>query len=400
MNTARPAPVRDPRWVWIGRRIRYNAKTVSVLAIAETIAASILALYATFHWGATRWFALYLAVSPLLLLKTKQSVRWGLLWWDGVWDEMQSVLSVGFSRVSDWARFLLITPLLGLLAIAAVPIKLAATLNGLFLNPRVSVSRLTKNWWEQCLQKDMTALPELLPGATRGIQGKWGEYGLASLEAVLEEIRDPYEEGWAKLFMWLALLPFAAAIIVFGLGYRWCLKATSAFWVLLLFFSRPLRRKKDTLEWRTGDLLEHTWNKVTRLWGLAVIVMHGVLPLVLWQGYGALITKLKELEPQMQHLVRFFLAEHGWGDGFPLSAWHVAGALSALLTWGLWWLAHDSRIALKHGHIPPAEQEKKRRIIVGLMWVRALLVSYTVFCGLVAIFRTLNWTMPRVDWLP
>lgn len=289
-------------------------------------------------------------------------------------------------------------------AVLAIPIKLAATVQTILIGPQLSLGRLPKNWWEQCLQKDLSVYPELLPGLERScfsINGAGTKIG--SFMWIFRELRNLDRDAATLLSGGIILLimsPLLTAIILFGLGYRWCLKATSAFWVLLLFFSRPLRRRKDTLEWRVSDIVKHPWNKLTRLWGLAVIVMHGVVPLLMWQSYGALVARLHELEPQMQHLIRFFLAQHGWDQGFPLSAWHVAGALSALLTWGLWWMAHDKRIALEAGRLNPAEQEKGRRMIVGVMWVRSLLVSYTVFCGLVAIFKTLQWTMPNVIWLP
>ena len=81
------------------------------------------------------------------------------------------------------------------------------------------------------------------------------------------------------------------------------------------------------------------------------------------------------------------------------SMWHVAGTVGGLLTWVMWYLAHSWRIQMVNR--PDANEERKSlRNLQALLWIRAALVTYTAFCGLIAIFKTLQWVSLDVRWLP
>lgn len=84
----------------------------------------------------------------------------------------------------------------------------------------------------------------------------------------------------------------------------------------------------------------------------------------------------------------------------PIKAWHIAGAVGGILTWVMWVLAHKHRIAMKNNGLTAAEEWRALRIIQGLLWARAALLTYTAFCGLVAVFKTLQWASVEVRWLP
>src|SRR3954451_17145523 len=54
---------------------------VSILAIIETLLAIALVFYLSAHCNTLRWLAVAMCVSPLLLLRTEESVRLGIKYW-------------------------------------------------------------------------------------------------------------------------------------------------------------------------------------------------------------------------------------------------------------------------------------------------------------------------------
>lgn len=90
-----------------------------------------------------------------------------------------------------------------------------------------------------------------------------------------------------------------APVCLVGLGYRWALKATSAFWILLIFWTSSLHRKRDTLAWRVADIIEVPWSKAQRMWAAVIIVAHLVLPFFFWQWYGGLTQGWLAAAPQI-----------------------------------------------------------------------------------------------------
>ena len=55
---------------------------VSILAIVETLLAIALVFYLSAHFNTLRWLAVAMCVSPLLLLRTAESTRLGIEWFD------------------------------------------------------------------------------------------------------------------------------------------------------------------------------------------------------------------------------------------------------------------------------------------------------------------------------
>ncbi len=54
----------------------------SILAIVETLLAIALVFYLSTHFNTLRWLAVAMCVSPLLLLRTAESTRLCIKWWD------------------------------------------------------------------------------------------------------------------------------------------------------------------------------------------------------------------------------------------------------------------------------------------------------------------------------
>lgn len=50
---------------------------ISILALVETLVAIALVFYLSAHFNTLRWLAFAMCVSPLLLLRTDESVRLG-----------------------------------------------------------------------------------------------------------------------------------------------------------------------------------------------------------------------------------------------------------------------------------------------------------------------------------
>ena len=58
---------------------------VSILAIVETLCAIALVFWLSSHFNTLRWLAIAMCVSPLLLLRTEESTRLGIEWFDWIW---------------------------------------------------------------------------------------------------------------------------------------------------------------------------------------------------------------------------------------------------------------------------------------------------------------------------
>jgi hypothetical protein len=188
---------------------------------------------------------------------------------------------------------------------------------------------------------------------------------------------------------------YTFAAILFGFGYRWALKSTAVVWVLLIFFTHSIFRARDNLGWRLADLIEVPWSTVERLWAAVIIVVHLILPLFFWQWYGPLTQGWLVSAPQVHDFIEYLVV-----TALPLKAWHIAGAIGGLLTWTMWVLAHSWRIAMNHDGMSAQEQHVALRSIQTMMFVRALLLTYTVVCGLIAVIKTLHWVSFEVRWLP
>src|ERR1039458_9239122 len=154
---------------------------VSVLAIVETLLAIALVFYLSAHFNTLRWLSVAMCVSPLLLLRTEESTRRGIDWFDSGLDyanraddafaarckaligspfraEKCLVACVVFLvrnlEVVLFAVTVLLMPFL---------VRLGATTASVCLEPRTAFQAIPKNWSRVTLAMDSICPPEVIP---------------------------------------------------------------------------------------------------------------------------------------------------------------------------------------------------------------------------------------------
>jgi hypothetical protein len=437
---------KDPILAWFGSSIRQNTKTMSLLAIVETLTASAVTMYATVVWGATIWFAAYILIAPLLLLKTKGSVKRGLKYGHSLvrviapviiwtWSQVERSKSVLSAVLLNLVHFIACVIFFTIVVVSAPIVKIAATLREWPRNWLLPLRRLPKNWSAICLQTDLTMLPELLPGSSnlasiRGMQsqpnctdanwvganapifrkGKFPEFlrtqhqngVMFSLQAMIGGLssskQSVYEQIWSSILM----LPAILGIVFFGLAYRWALKATAFFWAPLLFFSQVVFRKSDSLEWRIAEIIDIPYSKAQRVWAIVIILVHLIIPMYCWHCFVEFTRDWVHSSPQMSHILRYlFVTEASAATDSPIlpwivtiKLWHIAAIIGAGITWVMWKLAYDYRLALGQKKLSSEKELRALKTIQVCLFTRAICMTFSLFCLTDAMFKTL------IGWYP
>jgi hypothetical protein len=288
-SSAEPQGKLQRRWVWHATEQTAEARTVSALAIVETLAAM-----ATYSWIAWRFGTLHLTLAacvvPFLLLRTEYSTALGLQYYEKLSSRMRdrSQLLLGAILLLllfiwraqpflaeqlptfDRAISLMIVSFASVAVIIALPdalwalgCRVLATIVGLVSAPRDAVESVPRNWWRLMGCTDMFVPPHLLPGPksrsaalelrpfslwTDGV--KFGFSGL-----------DKGRAGWSAIILRCSrpvlivvyVILFSMLAIALALPawlYRWSIKGTSVVWapLALLVWESPRTRPEHISE--------------------------------------------------------------------------------------------------------------------------------------------------------
>jgi hypothetical protein len=240
-------PLPEPRWLWRGRRGSADKRIISILALAETLAAATVSAYIALRHGAF-FLGVSASLAPLLLLRTPASRELGLRWGPRVIARTFQTIEALIQKLPDThSRSLLRRVLAGLLlvvafvvlmtggfaviALTAPGVRFTATLVTFCRTPLQCLRAIPGNWWRIVACVDMTHVPEPLPG----------------IDAIIDS-QEPREEFILLLHPWAAIrqlmvrerargeLPSrflrgvitALFVLIVALPawlYRWCVKA-------------------------------------------------------------------------------------------------------------------------------------------------------------------------------
>lgn len=339
---------------------------VSILAIVETLLAIALVFYLSAHFNTLRWLGVAMCVSPLLLLRTDESVRLGIKWFDRslAWLAEPDPHWPGSSLVATYTVFFL--PLI---------IRIGATLVASFREPAAVLQAIPTNWTRVTLATDSFFAPELVP-----------EHPAKFFQSFVRSVREEPSPEWTS-----AAVAFVIAFLP-ALLYRWSLKATSIIYAPLIFvaystFSEgvDLRTKLELI--KRGDLSR-------------IRVLYGVVAIAAFLVKLVLMMNLPDFADWWNgHLVSQFVALYVAPAEIP--KWQLAELANSVLAIGSMLFARHALLRYDLQH-PWPEVPVKRVLgfLSGLRWVLAL---YAIICtGYITMRAAQHWQWPALGekWLP
>jgi len=395
------------------KNIPRGSSEVSMLAIVETLVACALAIYLTQHPKWMAWLALYICLAPLLLLRTKASVRLGLAWFARAASVLGSKADVLENRVGglNIKFFPPIIFFIGVLffytslPLLALPVKAFATFLSFRRRPLSCFQRIPANWVKQVSQTDSTLMPELLPGIRALLRTERVEEIalIGGPDIIIRNIKSE-EDFKVRLIMTFVSLPLLILPLAIGLLYRWSLKATAVVWMPLAYLLHGVFRKRDSLEWRVKDFMKGPLALFLLVYSGCVLFFNALLPFVLRSKYLDAAAWLKaKLFPEA--LMRYYLLAPTpeAPQVLVVQAWHLAGLVSAAITLGLYFWASTLRNQLdSDGFSGEADKQNTLRKIKAVLATRAVLTTYTMACGIVAFAKAAEWKWAQftVQFLP
>jgi hypothetical protein len=336
---------------------------VSILAIVETLLAMALVFYLSAHFNTLRWLAIAMCLSPLLLLRTEESTRLAIKWFD---NYQQSFLYQFFLDDVPWqVDYIISIPFV-------FAIRVGATFVALLSAPMAALNAIPKNWARITLATDTLRAPELIPG-----------HPTFTLESITEE---PTIINRAIIIT--LMFPF----FIPALLYRWSLKATSIIYAPLVFVaystfseSKDLRTKLELI--KRGDL-----SRIRALYGIVAIVAF-IVKLVLmmkWNGFA---------EWWNGNPITEFLSLYIAPTEIP--KWQIAELVNSVLAVGAMIFARHTLLCYELNH--PLPEKPVKHILGFVSGVRWVLALYAIVClGYITMREAHNWRWPALGtkWLP
>lgn len=371
-----------------------DAGEITLLAIVETVLAVALLITLSLWLDTARWLAGACLLSPLLLLRTEESVQRGLRMnaWLNANDKQASAVLIGalilVFGVAVWLAqgwaLLLIFPFTGvLIAFSLSPlffvIRFTATLVSVIQHPLHSLANLPGNWRRIVLATDSGLHPEFLPGE---------DFGPASL---LENInRETLLNHWLLLSVFLTIYPLTAA-------YRWSVKATCVVYLPLMWLVNTARYRATSV----GDMLrQYLADEIQTVRRWALVLTGGFLigKLVVLVSVDDILAAVKADVPEkglkvLRVLQPYLTPRH-------IEIWQLTPVINGLLALGMWLFA---RRVLRMGVHAPADATLQRWWNV-MSCLTLILSLYSIACLLQItlhhgdLIGTLRQLGDVIDW--
>lgn len=365
---------------------------VSVLAIAETLAAVTLVFYLSAHFNTLKWLAFAMCLAPLLLLRTEESTRLSIKWYDGIYDSPSEVV-FGLDKLDRWqqahkidvrlwqvfyrlAHVLHVIAIVPLGLVAPPIIRSAATFIGLMKTPSGAVQAIPKNWARVTLATDSAIAPELIPDHPSDLFRLWME--------------PPSEESWVKN------APAAAVMFLLlflpSLLYRWSLKATSIIYAPLVFVLHSTFRHVADLRTKLELIKRSDLTRISTVYALIFITAF-LLKLVCMMNLPG-FADWWNAHPMSQ-----FAALYVAPAEIPM--WQLASLTNCVLALAVMGGVRQALLRIELG--TPWPEGVLRHALGFTTGVRWLLSLYTILCtGYVTMNAARGWHWPTLGtkWLP
>jgi hypothetical protein len=366
-------------WNWYSSVDSAEAGVVSVLAIAETIAAT-----AVYAWIAWRFGTLHLTISacvaPFLLLRTPNSVSLALKmfpWSSRLVNEFLNLVGLmipeGY-RGAIWVVLYMVITLVAMIvsivvmSITILGIRCTATIVMTIAHPSRSISAIPTNWWLSVISVDSHCPVEMLPGSTQ-IDSQDSEF-LQPLRAIKQFLTDD-ETRHERLYRYLIypiIIPTIGVVLLLpALFYRWSLKGAALIysplvWIVHDSTARPIRVHLQ-------DIVTLAYHRIQRWFAAFVLLLAAgkVYVYYSWDDF-ALTWRATPGHRLLDSVVM--------PEAFP--PWQIASAVNAILAWVLYLVADWITARWNRGlRVKAPGTEMTLR---WLSLLRGVLSVYTIFC--------------------
>jgi hypothetical protein len=349
---------------------------VSFLAIAETVLAIALAFYLSAHFNTLRWLAAAMCVSPLLLLRTEESTRLGIEYFDRWWEWIER-----YSRkAGKWQS---IRVLISGLQMPLLPpfSRTGATILSTIRQPGAALRAISLNWARLSLSVDSSFPPEVMP-----------EHPTFNFDTYKSWLGKDSMSKFPRWKRW-AGVPFMFGLLFLpSLLYRWSLKATSIIYAPLVFVAHStfsegadLRTKLELI--KRGDLSR------IRVW-------YGVLVIAAFLAKLVLMMNLPGFANWWSgHPISRFLALYVAPTEIP--KWQLAELANSALAIGVMLFARHALLRYELQH--PWPEARVKRLLGFLSGLRWMLALYAILCtGYITMRAAQHWQWPALGerWLP
>lgn len=370
-----------------------NNLEVSVLAIAETIAAASFSLWLAISYLETWDYVLAGAcLAPLLLLRTDYSCQYA---YDAFYKFDNFIEESGYfsnKKIFIPAFFLIVVFPLSLLFI-----RVSSVVLGLIFHPLKSLSQIPTNWMRNCICTDSIHPPEILAEIeTSQVKDNLGMFVFSRFSNDFLDINiSKYKLSLSSIFqsnlssnsitrMFGLLISFAKVVgidflcIVIVLVmyspsviYRLSLKSTSIVWSPLLWII-PKATPKIKLLTRLKLIHNSSCGRLILVVSITVLILF-VLKIALYTG----VIKLNESLSKYIVLskIEIFI------ESYNIPYWQVASALNSFLAVLLFFYASNRLIHFETGELNACEDNLTTDYTLRTATViRTSLSLYTISC--------------------
>ena len=360
----------------------YEQREVTLLAIVETLAASLASLYIAARIGTVILIAISAVVAPLLLLSTRKSMIIGIVIWKRTFNW--------------WAKHERLTQFTFPMFWLPLVVRVLATGLALIRYPLLSIGAIPSNWTQIAFCLDSFRPPEPIPG--------YGRFGFDDILKPVNFVNDAIElirvdlsaifkectlKGRAAVvllapFVVLVWLVVAVALFLPPLIYRWTIKATAVLYLPLIWAVGSAYRHLPDIRVALQRIRASEMAQCGRM--IATLVILGlaakVFLMAVWPGFAT------------------------WWNGIPLlgvieiyvrpkdiPVWQVASFLNGTMAFGLYWFAAE---ALERYDHPDAWPDRRiEGVIRSTSFIRTLLTCYTIVCSIYLTFASaLDFPIP------
>lgn len=379
-----------------------NNGEMSMLAIAETILAMTLMVYISIHFHTLRFMVISVLVAPFLLLRTPESTRYGLNWYEKAINSVEAIITKFDERIGNLPEntalssvkkivigiaFMFAGCLIVIFAFfISIPIKLIATLASILSSPLHSIAAIPENWKRICFVVDCKFPPELVPGIEAEKHGEDHRYTLFSFIKFGNFIKAfridlTLTENLAKLTL-LPVLP----VYIMAFLYRYTLKSTSIIYLPLIWIIEEDYPKGESLIVKLKDITLSAFERVKRYYSWFVIVAF-IVPLYFYMTAQNIIGA-----------GRYANVFNYYFPVFEIDSWHLTRLAGAVITLAVYFMADKALIRMEHAGI--SEDDTVSSVIRWGWRIRKTCTFWTIGCGLYILYSTVEWSKVVFKTLP
>lgn len=394
-----PSAVAQPRkgFRWYSTPQSFVNGEVTVLAIIETILAMSISVGVAVWFGTLKHIAVAACVTPLLLLRTRESVERGLrwykkssLWWAKSverscalfidWAFSPKKVMIVWVASPIWVAIGSLALLLYSFVVVVIPIvvRAAATVTVVAVHPIRSVTNIPSNWLATSVGLDSFHPPEIMPGSEKD-----GDVSFRAALRAWHDVKGNFMKAPTGLLLVLLFIP--------ALVYRWSLKSTALIWSPLIYVLHSTFEKGTSLLFRLESITTLGLYRVIR-WYSGIVLLMFAAKLWLFFAWSRLAYWWAEL-PGVNLLNLYVVPTE-------VPAWHITAVFNALVAFVIYLVADHELFKLKRDL--PVSEKAVDGFIRGATFVRGLSSIYTIGCTLwvtVDAARQMPW--PGVGpWLP